>query len=163
MKIKMITAYDKNKLIGSNNKLPWKLPEDLQHFKKETLNKIIVMGKNTYLSLGKPLPDRINAVISSTLENTFEYENLIIFKSINDLLEFYKKEEEIIIIGGSSIYSQFLKHTNELIVTEIHGEYKGDAHFPDFSEFDFSIDMTKSFFNLESKSGVQYDIIYYNK
>jgi dihydrofolate reductase len=114
MKIKMITAYDKNKIIGNNNKLPWELPEDLQHFKKETLNKIIVMGKNTYLSLGKPLPNRMNAVISSTLKNTKKYKNLIIFKSIKDLLNFYKNEEEIVIIGGSSIYNQFLEYTNEL-------------------------------------------------
>ena len=163
MKIKMITAYDENKIIGNNNKLPWELPEDLQHFKKETLNKIIVMGKNTYLSLGKPLPNRVNVVISSTLKNTEKYENLIIFKSIKDLLDFYKNEEEIIIIGGSSIYNQFLEYTEELIVTEIHNEYKGDACFPDFSKYNFSIDMTKSFFNLESKKGILYDIIYYNK
>ena len=70
MKIKLITAYDKNKLIGVDNKLPWDLPEDLKHFKKSTLNKTIIMGKNTYLSLKKPLPNRVNIVISRTLEKT---------------------------------------------------------------------------------------------
>lgn len=163
MKIKMITAYDENKLIGKNNKLPWKLPEDLKHFKEVTVNKIIVMGKNTYLSLGKPLPNRTNVVISTSLINDKLYKNLIIFKSIEEVIEFYKNEEEIIVIGGSSIYEQFLKYTDVLIATEIHGKYEGDSHFPDFSGCSFSIDMNESLFHLSSKDDVIYDIVYYVK
>lgn len=162
MKIKMITAYDKNKLIGNDNKLPWHLPEDLRHFKQETQNKNIIMGKNTYLSIGKPLPKRNNIVISSTLENLENYDNLFIFKNIESAMLYLKEKEieEVIIIGGTSIYKQFLNKVDELIATEIHSEFKGDSYFPDFL---LNVDLDKSKYNLVSENNLIYDIIYYKK
>lgn len=153
MKIKMIAAHDINLAIGYKNKLLWNIPEDLKHFKKETSNKVVVMGSNTYFSIGKPLPNRVNAVITSKshLNDTFndpfktlnpdkllakenprpdEYFRNKLFKNIDDVLDYYKNEEEIIVIGGESIYNQFLDIADELIITVVLDMFKADTYFP---------------------------------
>ncbi len=160
MKIKLITAHDKNLLIGKENKLPWSLPEDLEHFKDTTSGNIIVMGKNTFKSLGKPLPNRINAVLSRTMKTESGIE---LFRDIKSLETIYGAEKEIFIIGGTEIYKQFLPIADELIVTEILEEFEGDAYFPDYKKNNFSIDMDRSKFNLKSKNGLYYNIIFYVK
>jgi len=163
LKLTIIAAYDLNKIIGHENKLPWHLPEDLKHFKESTLKKIILMGKNTYLSIGKPLPNRTNVVISSTLKNDNQFDNLFIFKSVQDALDFFKNEKEIIVIGGSSIYNQLIAKAEELIITKIHNEYSGDAHFPSWEDLGFTIDVCRSKYDLISSSNITYDIIYLTK
>jgi dihydrofolate reductase len=160
MKIKLIAAHDKNLLIGDKNTLPWDLPEDLQHFKKTTSGKVIVMGKNTYLSIGKPLPKRINSVISTTMSLE---QGINVFRDIKSLVTTYKNEEEIFIIGGTTIYNQFLPIADELIITQIESEFKGDSYFPKYEKLGFSIDMERSLWNLQSDNGLYYNIIYYIK
>ena len=153
MKIKMIAAHDINLGIGCENKLLWNIPEDLKHFQNETKGKVVVMGSNTYFSIGKPLPNRINAVLSSKnfLNSKFDNEMTFIntdkllnksnprdddyfknkiFKNIDNILDYYKNEEEIIIIGGESIYNQFLDIADELIITVVLDMFKADTYFP---------------------------------
>ena len=124
MKISIITAFDYNQVIGLNNQLPWHIPEDLKYFKKVTLNKTIVMGRKTFESIGKPLPNRKNIIVSSTLNSP----NLTILKSPSDILSL--PDEDIFIIGGSSIYQYFLPHCHNLYITHIDQTFQGDCHFP---------------------------------
>ncbi|HOQ79252.1 MAG TPA: dihydrofolate reductase [Candidatus Absconditabacterales bacterium] len=124
----------KNRTIGKDNKLPWHYPEDLQYFKKTTSGFPIIMGLNTYYSIGRPLPNRRNIVLSS---QEIQIEGVEIFHSIPELLETVKDEKEIFVIGGASIYKQFLPLADKVYLTEIKKEYDGDTFFPEF-EKDFS-------------------------
>lgn len=166
MKIKMIAAHDLSKNIGIDNKLPWHLPEDLKHFKNYTTGQIIVMGTNTFKSLGKALPSRRNVVISRSLNHESDYntKDIEFFYSIEAMLDMLNDEKEIIIIGGASIYEQFLNLNiiDELVITEVIGEYEGDTKFPEYLSF-FDLDDSKSEFDLVSKNGTNYNIKYYKK
>lgn len=138
--ISMILAMDINNLVGKNNDLPWHYPEDLQYFKKVTLNKKVLMGYNTYLSivnrLGKPLPKRENYVL------TFEKElplGGIIVEDLNALLvKFKNSEEELFIIGGKSVYELLVDKTDMIYLTRINKAYVGDTYLNciDFSLFE---------------------------
>lgn len=120
MKIKLILSLDKNGCIGKENKLPWKLKDDLINFKKTTLNSCIIMGSNTYRSLPGILPNREHLVISSTMEGD---ENMFVFTSINETLNYLKENdiEESFLIGGANIVKQFteLKLIDEYILTHV--------------------------------------------
>ena len=141
--IKMIVAMDKtNQAIGNKNKLLWDLPEDMKFFRETTKNTIVVMGYNTYKSIGKPLPKRLNIVLSQNNkeENT---ENLIFYNNFDKLLEDLKNiDKTIFIIGGSQIYRLFLPYTEELYVTLIHKQneelFEADTYFPNFKN-DFTM------------------------
>jgi dihydrofolate reductase len=164
MNIKMITAHDLDYNIGIDNKLPWHLPEDLKHFKDYTTNKIIIMGTNTFKSIGKALPNRRNVVISRSLNHSSDMntKNVEFFFSIESMIDMLKDEEDIIVIGGSSIYKQFLNITNELVVTEVLDHFKGDTVFPEYKKI-FNVDKERTIPNLESKNGTKYNINYYVK
>lgn len=125
MEIALITAFDKNQLIGNNNQLPWSIPEDLAYFKKTTLNHPIVMGRKTYESIGHPLPKRTNIVISSTLP---PQRNITILPSPDSL--FNLKLEKVFIIGGSKLYQHFLPKASLLYITHINDTYEGNIFFP---------------------------------
>lgn len=130
----MIVAYDKNRLIGREGDLPWRIPEDLKKFKEITSGNIVIMGRKTYESIGKPLPNRINMVI--TRNKDYKPEGVFVFSSIKDALRkasvFHK---EIFFIGGQSIYSEILDIVDTMYISHINEEYEGDAYFP---EVDFS-------------------------
>ena len=164
MKIKMITAHDSSYNIGIENKLPWHLPEDLQHFKDYTLYKPIVMGSNTFKSIGKALPKRRNIVLSKTLshDSDINTDNIEIFNDIEGIYTMLAEEPEIIVIGGTSIYKQFLDKVDELVVTEVVGDYDGDVKFPDYKDL-FILDLERTELNLVSKNGIKYNIKYYTK
>lgn len=149
----MIVAHDLNNLIGNQNKLPWHLPEDLQHFKNETLNKNIVMGRKTFESIGRPLPKRNNIIL--TRDKNYCPENTTVFNSVSEILKSY---DNFIVIGGVEIYKQFLPHTNELIVTEIQNTFEGDAYFPEYKN---SFDKIKENQFYSDKSNLKYNITYY--
>ena len=130
MGISIITAFDRNQLIGANNKLPWHIPEDLNYFKSKTTGKTVVMGRKTFESIGKPLPNRHNIVISSSLTPSTGIE---IFESPTMLSD----HQDIIVIGGHSIYQHFLPIASTLFITEIDAEFNGSVFFPtiDYSQW----------------------------
>ena len=141
--ISMILAMDINNLVGKNNDLPWNYPEDLQYFKKVTLNKKVLMGYNTYISivnrLGKPLPKRENYVL--TYEKELPLGGIIV-KDLNELLEKFKNsEEEIFIIGGKSVYESLVDKADRIYLTRINKAYEGDTYLNaiDFSFFSLTI------------------------
>jgi len=129
--ITIIAAMDKNRVIGKGNTIPWHLPADFEHFKKTTIGYPVIMGLNTYKSIGKPLPGRINIVLSKDGENI---EGCLTVGSIREALNLAEeKSEEVFVIGGASIYSQMLPLTDVLNLTLIEAEVEGDIFFPEFS------------------------------
>lgn len=140
--ISAIVALSKNNVIGKDGKLPWHVPEDLKRFKALTSGHVVVMGRKTFESIGNPLPNRTNIVI--TRDPDYLAEGIIIAHSLQEALDISKKEElktfdtsknEIFIIGGGQIYEQAMPVTDKLYLTIIDEEIEGDTFFPDYSEF----------------------------
>ncbi len=133
MKISIIVAVAKNNAIGYKNKLPWHIPEDLKRFKEVTQGHHILMGRKTFESIGKPLPNRTNLVISRNKKLKIEGAN--IFDSIEKAINFAKKnnESELFIIGGEKIFSSLIEKTDTIYLTKVLKNYKGDAFFPKLS------------------------------
>lgn len=130
MIISLITAMDRNRLIGSNNQLPWHLPADFAHFKSVTMGKPVIMGRKTYESIGKPLPGRTNIVLSR--DPDIRYEGVACVSSFEQALLLVADVEEVMIIGGSTIYEMLLPRANRLYLTYVDAEFEGDAWFPEF-------------------------------
>lgn len=128
MHISAIVAMDENRVIGRNNQLPWRLPADLQHFKKVTMGKAIVMGRKTYESIGRPLPGRENIVM--TRDPTLTIPGCTVVTSIPAVLELASASEELFIIGGEHVFEAFLPMIERLYLTIIHAKVEGDAYFP---------------------------------
>jgi len=134
--INLIVAVSKNGVIGKENQLPWHLPEDLKHFKKLTTGNVVVMGRKTHQSIGKPLPNRLNVILS---RDTKWYnplgDNCVVCYSIEEVLERFKYRD-LFVIGGSEIYNHFLPHTDKIYLTLIEKEFGGDSYF-DFNKNNF--------------------------
>ncbi|MDE2288107.1 MAG: dihydrofolate reductase [Burkholderiales bacterium] len=124
----LIVARAANGTIGRDNQLPWRLPEDLAHFKRATLGKPIVMGRKTFESIGRPLPGRRNIVVSRNPE--LQIEGCEVASSLVDALRLCVGAEEVCLIGGAQLYAEALPSADQLIVTEIAREFEGDAFFP---------------------------------
>ncbi|TEW54409.1 type 3 dihydrofolate reductase [Psychromonas sp. RZ22] len=130
MKISMIVAMAHNRVIGLDNQMPWHLPADLQYFKKTTLGKPVIMGRKTYDSIGRALPGRLNIVVSRDPNLTIS--GVTCVTSVEQALAMAEGTEEVMIIGGATIYEYFLKVANRLYLTFIDLETKGDTKFPDY-------------------------------
>jgi dihydrofolate reductase len=130
MIISTIVATAHNNVIGANNNIPWYLPADLQYFKKITLNHHIIMGRNCYESIGKPLPKRTNIIV--TRDAFFISSNCLIARSIDEALSMAHKnnEKEVFIIGGGQIYDQTQELWDKIYLTEVDLDVKGDVYFP---------------------------------
>ena len=127
MNISIIVAMSKNRVIGRDNDMPWHLSNDLKNFKKITMGKMVVMGRLTYQSIGRPLPNRQNIVLSRNFVDT----NVLIVNNLQEVLNFSKDEDEVFIIGGEDIYRQTINKANKIYLTTIDEEIAGDKYFPD--------------------------------
>jgi len=132
MIISIVVAMDRNRTIGVHNRLPWHLPADLKHFKAVTMGKPIIMGRRTFESIGKPLPGRKNIVI--TRDRTYSTEGVEICYSLQEALAATGKVEEIMIIGGASIFGEALPLASRLYLTTIEDQFSGDTFFPEIDE-----------------------------
>ena len=131
--ITIVVAMGKNREIGKNNQLLWHLSKDLKHFKDLTSGHPIIMGRKTYESIGKPLPNRTNIVISKK-DDWFE-EGILILGSVKEAVKFAKKiDEEVFIIGGGNIYEQTIDLADKLEVTLVDAELEADTFFPKINE-----------------------------
>ena len=135
MLISAIAAIGKNNVIGQNNDLVWKIPDDLARFREITKGHPVIMGRRTFESIGRPLPDRTNIVISR--EKDYATEGVSVVYSVDEAIEKAKSlgNDEIFVIGGGEIYRQFMPYTDKLYLTIIDAEADGDVFFPDYSEF----------------------------
>ncbi|MGF1700686.1 type 3 dihydrofolate reductase [Photobacterium makurazakiensis] len=132
MKISMIAAMANGRVIGKDNAMPWHLPADFAWFKQATLGKPIVMGRKTFESIGRPLPGRLNIVISRNPE--FKAEGITVVSDIAEAKKAAGEVEELMIIGGGSIYSVCLPESDRLYLTFINFDVDGDTCFPDWGE-----------------------------
>ena len=136
MKISMIAAMTDNGVIGIENRLPWKLPNDMKWFRQHTLGKPIIMGRKTFESFGaKPLPERTNIII--TRDESYQAQDSIVVHSIDEALRAAGEVDEVMIIGGASFYEQMVPRADRLYLTFVHANIEGDAWFPqiDFSDW----------------------------
>ena len=125
----IIAAVSINNVIGNNNKLIWKLSNDLKRFKNLTTNHSVIMGRKTFESLPNPLPDRDNIVI--TRDTNYSKPNIQVCSSIEDAINLTKTDTQPFIIGGGEIYSQTINIVDKIELTRVHEEFDGDAYFPE--------------------------------
>lgn len=128
----MIAAMANNRVIGLNNTMPWHLPGDLQHFKKVTTGKPVIMGRKTFESIGRPLPGRRNIII--TRNSQYQATGIEIVTTPEAALNLVADVEEVMIIGGGNIYQQFLESAQRLYLTFIDLDVEGDTQFPDYEK-----------------------------
>lgn len=131
-KISIIVAMSKNRVIGVKNSLPWHISEDLKRFKRLTTGYPIIMGRKTFESIGKPLPERRNIVVSRN--QNLKVQDVEVVKSIEDALKICSSENLIFIIGGEQIYNLAMPYANNIHLTEVNKEVEGDAFFPEFDK-----------------------------
>ena len=158
--ISLITAIGKNGEIGKNNELIWHIKEDMQYFKQMTLNHPVIMGFNTYKSIGRALPNRKNIVITKNNQNKINDKNIFVYDDINNLIKVLKDDEEYFIIGGSSIYQAFYDVADKLYLTEINAEDKtADSYFPKISIEDWHKKLIKH----SRENNIEYDFVVYER
>jgi len=133
--ISIIAIVGKNRAIGKNNRLLWNIPEDMQHFQEKTMGKTVIMGDRTFESIGKPLPNRKNIVVTKL--SNFKAKGVEIRNSLEEVLEKARKSmEEIFVIGGGIIYNLSLPYADKLYLTVVDdAPTDADTFFPDYSEF----------------------------
>lgn len=131
MTISIIVAVAENQVIGFDNHLLWHISEDLKRFKCLTLGHHVIMGRKTYESVGKPLPGRINIVVSR--QNNLTVEGCLVAKSLEEALELAKQDSELFIIGGGDIYKQALPIADKIYFTRVHAGFPGDTFFPELN------------------------------
>ena len=132
--VSLIVAYDRNKLIGKDGKMPWFIDGELRRFRELTTGNVVIMGRKTIEAIGKPLPNRVNIVISRDKN----YDGCIMARSFDEAMEKARETGlEIYITGGSTVYAPAIDIVDKMYITEIDAEYEGDTYFPDFDENDF--------------------------
>lgn len=136
--LSIICAMDKNRLIGRNNQLPWHLPADLAFFRRNTIGKPVIMGRNTFESIGKPLPGRQNIVVTSNPQ--WQSAGCDVADSVDEAVSLAASATEIMLIGGASLYEQTIDIADKLYLTLIDHAFEGDTWFPDFSSEQWLID-----------------------
>ncbi len=158
MRLKLIVAYAKNRTIGRDNALPWKLPGDLAHFKRTTLGCPIIMGRKTWDSLGRPLPGRKNIVITRDVSKASAGADFV--DSLSNALDLVRDHEQVFVIGGAQIYQQALPLADSVIATEVQADIEGDAFFAplDPSQWTESSREPKP-----AENGLAYDLVEYQR
>ena len=133
--ISLIVAYSKNnKVIGVNNQIPWHIKEDFLHFKNYTTNKTIIMGEQTFHSIGKPLPNR-KTIVATLTDFSYDHKDVSVTNDLFATLKSYKnKDEELVVCGGATIYKLALPYVDKMVISELKKQYEGDARFPDFED-----------------------------
>ena len=160
MKLSMIACVGKNLCLGKNNDLIWHLPGDLKYFKEVTLNHPVLMGKNTFKSLPGVLKKRKNIVLTFKSDEEKLPNEVEIFHSIQDFLDNYKNyPDEVFIIGGASIYKQFLEYASTLYLTEVDDEVLADVYFPEFDKTLYEKEIVGS----NSDNGINYQHVIYRR
>ncbi len=160
--LSIIVAKAKNNIIGKNNKLLWSLPEDLKRFKKLTTGHTIIMGRKTFDSLGRVLPNRKHIVFTQNPDFKVEDENVEIVHSMLEIKQYIDDENENFVIGGAMIYNLLLPYTKKMYVTEINQDFEGDAFFPKINLEDWKIiEKEKGIKN--EKNNLEYEYVTYER
>ena len=132
--LSIIVAKAKNNIIGKDNKLIWNLPADLKRFKEITTGHVIIMGRKTFESLGRILPNRKHVVFTQNLDFKVKNENVEVVHSLLEIQQYIESEEECFVIGGAMIYNLLMPYVDKIYLTQINKEFNGDAFFPRIDE-----------------------------
>lgn len=151
MKLIIIAAIARNRVIGKNGKLPWHIPEDIARFKQLTIGHTVIMGRKTFDSLDNPLPHRTNIVITSRVINGVKS-----YPSLNFALQALKNEKEVFVIGGGRVYTDALKLADELRLTLLDRDVDGDTYFPPYQEI-----LKRNFRLIKEERGVGVTFVHY--
>jgi dihydrofolate reductase len=160
MKLSLIVAASENNAIGRDNQLIWHLPDDLKHFRKLTTGHAVIMGRKTYESLGKPLPNRKNILL--TRRPDYSAEGCIVVHSEEEALRQAAGNDEAFIIGGSELYRSFWHRADTLYLTRIHASAAGDAYIPPVSP-DVWVEVSVEFHEADERNKYSYSFITYRK
>ncbi len=152
--ISIIAALDERRGIGKNGQLPWQLPEDLKRFKEITTGHTVIMGRKTFESIGKPLPNRTNIIITNNLD--FQAQDITIAYSLDEALE--KAKGDVFIIGGGEIFNQAILRADKLYLTLVKGDFNCDTFFPDYSFF-----TKETFIGAGEENGIKYNFLEFEK
>lgn len=155
-KISIVVAMSDNGMIGQNNQLLWHLPNDLKHFKALTLNKPIIMGRKTYESIGKPLPNRQNIILTNA--RYLQLPGCDVVHSVNEALDISENAQEIMIIGGGEIYKLFMPLVSTMHITYVHTQLPGDVAFPIFNQNEWQ-ETSRQDFNKDEKHLYDYSFV----
>ena len=158
--ITLIAAIGKNNELGKNNDLIWHLPSDLKRFKKITTGHYIIMGRNTYESIGKPLPNRTTIII--TRNPSYKAEGCLITNSLHKAIELAQEDKNIYIIGGAQIYTEAIKTVDYLDICEVHETFDADVFFP---EIDLNVwtEIDRVDFKADEKNQYDYSFVKYKR
>lgn len=155
--ISLIAAVGKNNELGLDNHLIFNIPGDLKFFRNTTLGKTVIMGRKTYESIGKPLPKRINIVVSNSLKET---DGITIINSFEEVLEKYlNSEEEVFIIGGESLYNYFINYAQNIYLTKVYANAAADKYFPSFDENNYN----QTLLGENKENNIEYKHILYRR
>ena len=158
-RVSIISAMARNRTIGVNNTLPWRLPEDLKYFKALTLGHHIIMGRKTYESIGKPLPGRTTVIL--TRGDYPAPDGVKIAQSLQQAMQSCGEDPEIFFVGGAELYAQALSLADRLYLTEIQAEVAGDAWFPEYDKTQWLESSRDK--HRDEASGLDYDFVVYNR
>lgn len=159
--VTIIAAIAENNVLGKDNKLIWYLPADLKRFKKMTLNHVVIMGRKTFESMGKPLPNRTNIII--TRDKKYKTEGCVVVNSLREALKVAAKEDENpFILGGAEIYKQAIPFTDRLDLTFVHHKFEADVFFP---EIDRTIwkETSREDFKADDKNKYDYSFVTFDR
>ena len=159
MTISAVVAISENRAIGKDNKLIWYLPNDLKHFKTITSGHTVIMGRKTYESVGKPLPNRRNIIIT---RQQISIEGCEVANSIKAALELCRTEREVFIVGGAEIYKQSLHLTDRIYLTVVHKQFEGDSFFPEIKKTDWT-QVSREDHQPDEKNSLPYSFITYER
>lgn len=137
MSYSMIAAVGRNGEIGINNKLPWDIPEDMKRFREVTRGHTVIMGRKTHESIGRPLPNRTNIVIS--MDPEYKAQGCVVVNSVEDALLRSKNDGEVFVIGGGHIYEAALPYVDRIYLTEINADFSADTYFPKFDRNEWKL------------------------
>lgn len=159
-KIQLIVAVTENQVIGDGEKMLWHLPKELKYFKEVTLNHSVIMGRKTFESIGRPLPNRRNIII--TKQHDYQHPDIDVANSIKEALLYCRDERAVFFIGGGNIYEQVLPIAHRIYLTRIHTELDGTTKFPVLSEEDWELEEQVKHFK-DEKHAYDFTLEIYNR
>lgn len=128
MTITFVVAYDRNRAIGKDNRLPWRLPDDMKHVRELTIGKPLIMGRRTWESIGRPLPERTSIVL--TRDREFRCDGCVVARTPEEALKLAGDAPEVIVFGGADVFKTFLPRADRIYLTEVDADIGGDRFFP---------------------------------
>ena len=138
--LSLIVAKAKNNIIGKNNQLIWHIPEDLQRFKKLTTGHTIIMGRKTFESLGRILPNRHHVILCNDAEMNIQDDNVEVLEDISMLDKYIKDNQENFVIGGATMYKLLMQYCSKMYITEINQDFEGDVSFPEINMKEWKVE-----------------------